>query len=619
VVAGGQHACALDTTQYAWCWGTDAVLELGHSTTQTGAPCQLGNWCAPQAQQVVGTTTSQKYYYKFSYLGAGDRRTCGIAAAGANVGYTFCWGGSFLGTSNAMLFDWDKPVSGMHTFTSFSLGPTHTCALTNTGAAWCWGRNTSGELGDGAVLSGSFPEEFDPVQVVGGHVFASITAGAGFTCAVDTAGAMWCWGQGANDQLAANQGTLALSSSPIAIASTMKFVSLAGGAMPGTGAFGCAIQRGTSTVAGPAYCWGNLIDKQLGINRSETCSGSACRTTPVPVARGLHFNALAVGTNHTCALDDAGNVSCFGANGSGELGRGNLAGAVCPFGSSACSADATAVSLGGHVMASIAAGGHHTCGIERATGAAYCWGDDSWGQLGANPQWGCGIGYCSPTPAAVATTERFQTLTGGYLFTCGLTVNNEVACWGDNSGGQLGNSATPTGATVQKVALPGTPSLVAAGADHACAQTMVYNLKVQANQYTTYCWGGNRFGQLGTGGTSTAKSPPTAANGAPGYFVALVAGVGFTCGIGTNGPPWIGVPTTGSLFCWGNGIGGGAAATLPTQIAPGVSFRSLSTRLDNVCGITSKGTTMCFGGGMHGELGTGAQTASATPVQVLGD
>src|SRR3954470_18077865 len=76
-------------------------------------------------------------------------------------------------------------------FTFLAVGGQHTCALDASGAAWCWGDNSDGQVGDGQALSRTTPG-----RVAGGLRFVQISAGSRTTCAITTQNLAYCWGAG---------------------------------------------------------------------------------------------------------------------------------------------------------------------------------------------------------------------------------------------------------------------------------------------------------------------------------------------------------------------------------------------------------------------------------------
>src|SRR3989442_9277970 len=144
--------------------------------------------------------------------------------------------------------------------------------------------------------------------------------------------------------------------------------------------------RGTCalTAAGAAYCWANSL-----ANGAMGTQG-----TPVAVTGGLSFHALSVGELHTCGVTAAGVAYCWGDNQDGQLG----------IGSSDVSPHAAPEAVtGGLSFATMSAGSRHTCGLT-SSGGAYCWGDNSFGELGSASF------ISSSTPVVVA---------GGRPFTAG--------------------------------------------------------------------------------------------------------------------------------------------------------------------------------------------------------
>ena len=152
--------------------------------------------------------------YAFSSIDAGGQFTCGITTGGA----TYCWGddtGGELGDGMAShITGTPTVVSGSHAFVSVVAGGGFACGLTSAGAAWCWGVNFAGQLGDSTYNASNIP-----VQVHGGHVFTSIAAGDGSACGLIASGAAFCWGDNSSGQLGINSSGTSNSSVPVAVAS----------------------------------------------------------------------------------------------------------------------------------------------------------------------------------------------------------------------------------------------------------------------------------------------------------------------------------------------------------------------------------------------------------------
>lgn len=209
-----------------------------------------------------------------------------------------------------------------------------------------------------------------------------------------------------------------------------------------------------------------------------------------------------------------------------------------------------AVTLTMLVFARVSAGGSHSCGVTTG-GAAYCWGDNRFNQLGDGS-----TAINSLTPVPVAGGLTFATVSAGDAHSCGLTTGGAAYCWGRNTAGELGNG-TNTGSTVPVPVSGGlTFTAVSAGFDFAPANAGAAHSCGVRTGGAAYCWGGNARGQLGSGST-TSSSVPVLVSGAL-TFAAVSAGDGFTCGRTTNG----------AAYCWGsNGLselGTGSGTDSPT-------------------------------------------------------
>ena len=247
---------------------------------------------------------------------------------------------------------------------SISAGAGHTCAVTTAGAVKCWGRNDYGGLGDGTTTDST-----TPVDVVGlGSGVASVSAGDEDSCAVTTAGAVKCWGRNVEGEL--GDGTTTSSAAPVDVV--------------GLGSGVASISAGTDhtcavTTTGAVKCWGWNLDGELG---DGTTTDSA---TPVDVVGlGSGVASISSGASHTCAVTTAGAVKCWGWNPYGQLGDGTTTNSTTPVG---------VVGLGSGV-ASVSAGDYHSCAVT-TSGAVKCWGYNLYGELGD------GTTTSSTTPVAV--------------------------------------------------------------------------------------------------------------------------------------------------------------------------------------------------------------------------
>lgn len=230
ITAGGAHSCGIDQYGAAWCWGSNARGQLGDSSSHdTNVPAA-----------VAGAR-------RFSAISAGWNFTCALDGDG----HAFCWGddsGGQLGDSTTSAArHLPVPVSGGLSFVSIAAGNSHACGVTKQGDAYCWGRNGSGQLGDGTTSDRS-----TPVKVKASTRFASITTGGVHTCAISTESDAYCWGKNSFGQL--GDGGTTDHPLPTRVAGSHSFTTLRA-----FGSHTCG-----SAASGEAFCWGYNLEGQLG-------------------------------------------------------------------------------------------------------------------------------------------------------------------------------------------------------------------------------------------------------------------------------------------------------------------------------------------------------------------
>jgi hypothetical protein len=288
----------------------------------------------------------------------------------------------------------------------------NTCALTRTGAIICWGNDDRGQLGDGQGIS-YWPK---PVAVVGLDEPATAISTCGrHSCALTASGAVSCWGDNENGQL--GDGTTVMRASAVPVSSL------------GSGVRAIATGEESScalTTQGGVKCWGIL-------SGDGTVTPRPTPADVVGLASGVV--AIAAGGWHTCALRPDGSVLCWGANASGELGDGTQMERLEPV---------SVQGLGAPVVA-ISAGHDHTCALTN-TGAALCWGDNLYGELGD----GTLTSRLTPVPV-VGLDSGVAAISAGTNMTCALTSSGKVSCWGENGTGALGDGDTIARSTPTEV------------------------------------------------------------------------------------------------------------------------------------------------------------------------
>lgn len=337
VAAGADHTCALATDRRAWCWGAGGEGRLGTGGTE---------WTALPRQ--VRTSLV------FDSLAAGAGDACGLTAAGT----VYCWGNN----SNGRLGDGTTahrlvpvPVSASVSFRALAMGGAQTCAITTSNTAYCWGYNSRGQLGLGDTVDRAVPSAvaslgtagtvatgaqgdygyvnscvrrldgtiwcvgsnnvgqlgnggrsaspvLAPVQTSAGGPWITVATGGEHSCALQSDGQAWCWGENWRGQL--GRPTVynePFDSVPKPITSPVRFTTIAAGQF-----HNCAL-----TAAGAAWCW--------GIVGSVLAGGPISDGSVNAVAGGNVFTAITSGDGHSCAIA-ADGAYCWGENNVGQLG-----------------------------------------------------------------------------------------------------------------------------------------------------------------------------------------------------------------------------------------------------------------------------------------------------------
>jgi alpha-tubulin suppressor-like RCC1 family protein len=364
----------------------------------------------------AGATGAEASGRRYVRISASGDHTCALTS----LGKAYCWGNNYSGqlgdgTTNASNQNGPRAVIGGRTFSSISAGEGHTCALTASGRAYCWGTNYDGQLGDGTT-SPSFQN--GPQAVIGGHRFASISAGDYFSCALTSLGKAYCWGTNEGGHLGDGTTNDSNQNGPQAVIGSFAFVRISAG-----DDHTCAL-----TSRGTAHCWGVNSWGELG---DGTTVGSGVNG-PQAVIGGLIFASISVsrdgGDAHTCALTALGKAYCWGRNNSGQLGDGTT---------NDSNQNGPQAVIGGRTFVSIRAGEDFTCALT-ARGKAYCWGDNAFAQLGDGTAVDSGVNG----PQAVIGGRTFASISAGDDHTCALTRRGVAYCWGYNLCGQLGDGTT---------------------------------------------------------------------------------------------------------------------------------------------------------------------------------
>ena len=407
-------------------------------------------------------------------------------------------------------------------------GTYRTCAII-TDNIWCWGRNRFGQLGNGKAsgVGESNPTAVSPYDskipvkvrkdqdVLAGKRVDDIFTAQFHSCVL-AEGAVYCWGYNGDGQLGnGNNGERSYSSVPVKVGGVLENKTVT--AIGGSGNVSCAIAEGK------IYCWGENYQGALGIG-----GGNNNYNTPQLITGGImrgvrsdlptNYTAISLSTSgsrsrNMCAVAD-GKAYCWGQNNAGQLGVG--------YTSTTSMVPLAVVGLNGLTVTSISQDGYfrlnastppessysHTCAL--ASNVAYCWGNNSDGQVGIPNGWSGSTRLL--TPARVNLPREIMgdsiiSIEVGLYHTCFLSSSKKVYCMGINESGQLGinnsrvrSSSTPLPVKVGDNGIPSDVTVVniSAGANRGCAT--VSNGK-------TYCWGMNDGGQIGDNTTINRFTP----------------------------------------------------------------------------------------------------------------
>jgi alpha-tubulin suppressor-like RCC1 family protein len=341
----------------------------------------------------------------------------------------------------------------------------------------------------------------------------------------------------------------------------------------------------------------------------------ACTETTAPVRRfGVlddvgqsDWQTVTVGSDHSCGLETNGAAYCWGDNSYGQLGTATVD-TVCGQTKPLlpCSLQPTAVPTGLR-FSSISAGQHHTCAVT-VDRQAYCWGANDHGQVSAFSSSGA-------TLVAVSGALGWTQISAGYTHTCAVRTDGALFCWGGNARGELGNGAIANSLGMLRVPMPAPVAYVSAGQERTCARTIAG---------AVYCWGAIWVDRENGLELTRQQLVPEAVPNAPNMSW-LSVGSFTTCGTAVSG----------AAYCWEAnsrgemGVGGETGSVVPQAIAVGIGFVQISAGIVNSCGVATDGAGYCWGDDTFGQLGVppsalselcsgGVFTCSTTPRAVFG-
>jgi alpha-tubulin suppressor-like RCC1 family protein len=517
----GQNS-ALTTLSFGVTTPSNTTLKFQMRTADSAAALSSATWYGPTGTDdyytsigsTINTTISGKRFVQYKAFLDGDTASTPILNdITVNYNYYDFPNGSTTQTSDsdfgvgttsntAILGSGasGNVVLSSGVMSSVVAGSRFSCALKTDGTVWCWGRNSSGQLGINNITN-----QTTPVQVLGvggtGNLtgVVAIAAGDNHICALKTDGTLYCWGYNANGQLGINNITTPFKT-PVQVLGVGASGVLSGvSAIAAGGDYTCAIKTN-----GTLYCWGYNGHGQIGINNTTTP-----QKTPVQVlgAGGTGVltgvTSIGIGIEDICAVKSDGTTWCWGFNYYGQLGDNTIIDKLYPT---------QVLGAGGSGVKAVSGGTYFHCAV-KTDGTTWCWGSNSSGQLGINnttdqktPVQVLGVG-------ASGVLSGVSAIANGNAHTCALKTNGTVYCWGVN-GDELGSNTytNPQKTPIQVMGAGGTGVLtgvntIASGNDHNCI--------IKSNN-GLFCWGANDFGQIGDNTTVNGKWFPVQVLGAGG-------------------------------------------------------------------------------------------------------
>ncbi|HTA73340.1 MAG TPA: hypothetical protein VK733_03655 [Gemmatimonadaceae bacterium] len=282
---GQQSMCGVTAAGVASCWGYSVPLA---SCTANGLTCP--NYVLTPPSTISSPPVAQIAQGGGVTQGSEMAHRCLLTTSGVAL----CYGqneygqvGDSMPTAGDTVVTTPTPVAGQHTFSALTAGTAHTCGVTTTGAVYCWGADSTGQLGDGSPAR----TQTSPVLVAGLSAVA-IAAGALHTCAIATSGTTYCWGS--NDSGQVGDGTNTNRSTPVAVAGGIRFTAIAAG-----GNYTCAL-----TAQGAAYCWGGV---PYYYQKSPTIV-----TVPTAVGNTVPLATISTDGVNICGLTVGGSAVCWG-------------------------------------------------------------------------------------------------------------------------------------------------------------------------------------------------------------------------------------------------------------------------------------------------------------------
>ena len=456
---------------------------------------------------------------------------------------------------------------------SVNSGDFHTCAVDSIGKVYCWGENEGGQLGNGTTENSYVPVEVDMTGDLAGKIMAKVSVGARYSCVLDTEGTVYCWGL-ISDSVVSNPSKVDLENPAVSLSVSNSNA--------------CTLDE-----AGKIRCW----SQKNPVPQAVDVSG---------VLKDIKIIDVQAGYSHLCALDDTGRIFCWGDNHRGQLGNGRNI--VHPFSDNTPVEVVKESELENNRISFISCADEYTIATDEQ-GKFYFWGD-----------YREGLGEYDFIPF-LEKDDSFNEkniihLDSGRDYRCFLNKDGSIYCWGDNTYGQLGNNSTDSSDIPVKVNGSGdlkdkTVKMLSVGGTHSCALDETGHV---------FCWGNNEDGQLGNAQNINSSVPVEIDMSGilkDKTVVSVKCGSSHTCALDSEG----------QAYCWGNNakrqlgdltfIDRNIAVMVNTEVAlKGKKLVLLSSGSDYNCAVDDKNAVYCWGDNGSGQLGIGYASPSYTPAKV---
>jgi alpha-tubulin suppressor-like RCC1 family protein len=372
-----------------------------------------------------------------------------------------------------------------------ALGGTHTCAALADGRVVCWGGDYAGGhmLGDGVVHTSPVA---NPVQVANMFTATAVRAAGSSTCALTSAGTVYCWGDGDNGALGTGTNTPAPGQTSYWKNTPVQVVTSSGNALSGVTSLYSGGLSYCAQTSSQIYCWGDNGQASAGYLGYVTPTYPTAILSAAPLPGATTASSFAMGFLYELAVTGSTTLHAWGDNrGTGLVVSDLTSTQVYPSYSGQTNSLTSAITQ-------VSAGGEVAC-VLLSMGSVQCWGYNFYGSLG--------IGGSTNWPIPGQTVgSGFTHLAVGGGFVCAQTADtHNVTCWGDNDYGVV-NSNTSN----NKITLPTTVALglpIALTVTEVVTGPSAAHVCVLISDGSLMCWGRGDWMQTGTGQTTTATTP----------------------------------------------------------------------------------------------------------------